>query len=173
MLIKAPNVLTRVHKLAYEYFIFEGCSWLEWEAGCLGGYGFSAERQAWHPHGAADVSRIIQSIYWNQNWDSGPDYSPRQSEVSDFRRLESDPRMAVLDLGCSISILAWRCHCSSRVGWLTSPSSSSGQSLSLLSPASHLPTHASFIQLWSSDLSLSVSSCIHLHLTSHDLLCWV
>ena len=63
MLIKAPNVLSWGHKLAYEYFIFEGCSWLEWEAGCLGGYGFSAERQAWRAHGAAEVSRIIQSIY--------------------------------------------------------------------------------------------------------------
>lgn len=53
MLIKAPSVLSWGHKRAYEYFIFEGCSWLEWEAGCLGGYGFSAERQAWHPHGAS------------------------------------------------------------------------------------------------------------------------
>jgi hypothetical protein len=63
VLIKAPNVLSWGHKLAYEFFIFEGCSWLEWEAGCLGGYGFSAERQAWHAHGAAEVSRIIQSVY--------------------------------------------------------------------------------------------------------------
>lgn len=41
-----------------------------------------------------------------QTWDSGSDYSPRQSRMCDFRRLESDPRTGVLDLGYSVSILA-------------------------------------------------------------------
>lgn len=69
---------------------------LAWMGGRLFGWVWLFCRKT----GIASTWSIIQSIYWNQSWDSVPDYSPRQSEVSDFRRLESDPRMAVLDLGC-------------------------------------------------------------------------